>query len=180
MPEPLSLTSLLAFYGAVLSSFGFGWNVYRDLLDRPRLKVSMAIRRIVQSPDGKWYQVQPDLPVEGASEQLFLVVNVSNIGRRPVKWMGWGGKWHKREPTGGAFIIQPVALPAILKEGDSSSEFTPELKAASANVKQLFIYDSTGKNWYLSRRALKKLKQECREFQKQAVPSASGEGMKND
>jgi hypothetical protein len=67
MAEPMSLTSLLAFYGAVLSSFGFGWNVYRDLQDRPRLKVSMAIRRIVQSPDGKWYQVEPDLPVVGDS-----------------------------------------------------------------------------------------------------------------
>jgi hypothetical protein len=35
MSEALSLTSLLAFYGAAPSSIGFGWNVYRDLLDKP-------------------------------------------------------------------------------------------------------------------------------------------------
>ena len=162
--DSISLTSLLAFYGAVLSSFGFGWSVYRDLQDRPRLKIGMGVRRIVQSPDGKWYQVQPDMPVEGASKSLYLVVNVTNTGRRPVKWMGWGGKWKKREPGGGAFIIQPIALPTMLKDGDSCSEFTDDLKAAGANVKELFIYDSTGKNWYLSRRALKKLKEECHMF----------------
>ena len=71
----------------------------------------------------------------------------------------------EKKPGGGAFIIQPVALPTMLKDGDSCSEFTDDLKAASANVKELFIYDSTGKNWYLSRRALKKLKEECHMFQ---------------
>jgi hypothetical protein len=85
----LSITSLLAFYGAALSSFGAGWNFYRDLRDKARLKISVNIRRIVSSPDGKWYQVEPNLPVEGASKQLFVVVNVTNVGRRPVKWVGW-------------------------------------------------------------------------------------------
>jgi hypothetical protein len=63
---------------------------------------------------------------------------------------------------GGGFTIQPIALPTMLKEGDSCSEYTPDfLKAAGPNVKELFVYDSTGRNWYLSRRALKKLKEEC-------------------
>lgn len=149
------------------ASTGFGWNMRRDLPDRPRLKVDIAIRRMVQSPDGKVYQVHPALPVEGASEQLFVVANVTNVGRRPVKWMGWGGKYIKPEPMGKAFVIQPIALPTMLKEGESCSEYTGDLKAASANVKELFIYDSTGKNWYLSRRSLRKLKKECREFQHQ-------------
>lgn len=168
----LTLTSALAFYGAALSSIGFGWNLHKDLLDRPRLKISMGIRRMVKSPDGKVYQVVPDLLVEGASERLFLVVNVTNLGRRPVKWIGWGGRWIKPEVAGKAFIIQPIALPMMLKEGESCSEYTDELKAAGPNVAQLFVCDSTGKNWYLSRRALKKLKEECQKFQ----PPASREG----
>jgi len=162
---PISLTSVVAFYGAVLSTFGFGWNMYRDLLDKPRLKVQMGIRRLVPSPDGKVYQAQPDLPIQGSSEELFLVANVTNIGRRPVKWMGWGGEWIKPEATGGAFIIQPRALPTVLKESESCSEYTDDLKAASDNVRKLFVYDSTGKNWYISRRALRKLKEERRKFQ---------------
>lgn len=65
------------------------------------------------------------------------------------------------EDGGAAFIIHPMALPVMLKEGESCSEFTDVLEAAGKNVKELFVYDSTGKNWRLSRRELKKLKKEC-------------------
>ena len=41
-----SLTEFLAAYGALLASIGFGWNLYRDLLDRARLQVSVNVRRI--------------------------------------------------------------------------------------------------------------------------------------
>lgn len=165
MADPVSITSLMALYGVVLSSIGVVWNLYRDLQDKARLKVEMHIRRIVRSPDGKSYQVRPDLPFEGASEQLFLVVNVTNVGRRPVKWTGWGGKYQKRKPAGNLFIIPHRQLPIMLKEGDSFSVTTDDLKAAGDNVKKLFICDATGKNWYLSRRELKKLKGERHEFQ---------------
>ncbi|MGA8493310.1 MAG: hypothetical protein WB711_23005 [Terriglobales bacterium] len=160
MNEPISLTSFVAFYGAVLSSIGLGWNLYRDSHDKARLKIEMRIRRIVRSPDGKWYQLTPDMPVEGASANLFLVANVTNVGRRPIKWMGWGGRFHKPQNGKSAFLIQPAALPIMLAEGDSCSELTDDLNAAGENVKQLFVWDSTGKNWYLSRKALKELKEE--------------------
>ncbi len=180
MADPITITGLLAFYGAILSSVGLGWNLYRDLQDRARLKIEVHIRRIVRSPDGKWYQVKPDLPVEGASEKLFVVANVTNIGRRPVKWTGWGGEYHKPHQRGGnSFVILPTVLPIMLKEGESVSEMTDDLKAASADVKRLFIYDAAGKNWYLSRRALRKLKEESRESQ-QAVPAPSKAGLKSE
>jgi hypothetical protein len=166
MAEANSVTTIFAIYGALVSSFNVGWNFYRDLKDKARLKISMHIRRLVLSPDGKVYQVQPDLAIEGASEKLFLVVNVTNIGHRPVKWTGWGGKWRDPTTDGGSFIIQPVHLPVMLVEGESSSEMTDDLASASKNVKELFIYDAPGKNWYLSRRALRKLKEECRKFQR--------------
>ncbi|MGD0567034.1 MAG: hypothetical protein ABSA78_01410 [Candidatus Sulfotelmatobacter sp.] len=165
MAESLSVTSLLAFYGAVLSSFVVGWNLYRDLRDKARLRIEMRIRRIAYSPDGKWYQLNPDLRVEGASKNLFLVVNVTNVGRRPVKWTGWGGNWTTPRNGKDGFWIQPTHIPTMLVEGESSSEFTDDLQAASNDVKRLFIFDATGKNWYLSRHALKNLKVECRKFQ---------------
>jgi hypothetical protein len=162
---PDNLTKFLAAWGAILSTFGLGWTLYRDLHDRARLRLTAHVRRVVQSTDGKWYAVKPDLPVAGASEQLFIVVNVTNAGRRPVQWTGWGGKYHK--PVGGkdSFSIIPVALPKMLKEGDSHSEYTDQLNPAGENVKRLFIWDASGKNWYLSRRALGKLKEESRKFQ---------------
>lgn len=47
-----SVTGFLAVYGAILSSVGLGWNLYRDMLDRPKLKLSARVRRFVVSPTG--------------------------------------------------------------------------------------------------------------------------------
>lgn len=164
----MSLTTFLATYGALLSSVGLGWNLYRDLQNAARLKVEMHIRRIVQSPDGKWYQAAPDLPIVNASEKLFLVVNVTNVGRRPAKWTGWGGHHYKPQNGRKGFVIVPTHLPMMLPDGESASEFTDDLNAPGDGVKDLFIYDATGKSWYLSKRALKKLKEERRKLVEQS------------
>ena len=161
----VNITDVLAAYGAILASVGFGWNLYRDLLDRARLQVSANIRRIVQTPDGKWYSVRPDLGIVGASAQLFIVVDVANVGRRPVKWTGWGGKYHKRVNGKNSFTIIPVALPKMLDEAENHSEFTDSLDAAGENVRRLFIWDGAGRHWNLPRRALRELKSEARKFQ---------------
>ncbi len=163
-----NLTSFLAAWGAILSTFGLGWSLYRDFHDKARLKITAHIRRLAQSQDGKWYAVSPDLPVEGASQNLFIVVNVTNVGRRPVQWIGWGGYYE--EPVNGktAFTMIPVALPQMLNEGASHSEHSEHLNPAGENVRRLFIWDAAGKNWYLSGRALRKLKEESRKFQNQS------------
>ena len=167
MARSLGVTEILAMYGAILSSVVLAWNLYRDLCDRARLKITAHVRRIVRSTDGRWYAVAPDLQV-GASAQLYVVVKVTNVGRRPIQWSSWGGTY--RRPVNGkpCFTVVPVALPKMLGEGDSHSEFTENLNPAGENVKRLFLRDASGKNWYLSWRALKKLKQESRRFQRQA------------
>lgn len=161
----LGLTDALAAYGAILASVGFGWNLYRDLLDRPRLKLSAHVRRLVQMQGGQWYAVMPDMPVEGASEKLFVVISVTNIGRRPVQLMGWGGSYGKPVKGRKYFTVIPHALPRMLAEGQSHDEYTDELRPADENVKRLLIRDATGENWYLSWRAMNKLKEESRNFQ---------------
>ncbi|MFZ0563080.1 MAG: hypothetical protein WAM43_15800 [Terriglobales bacterium] len=160
MLEQISITSLLAAYGAILSSVGLGWNLYRDLHDRARLKVIAHPRRIAQSALGdKVYAVAPRLPVV-ASEQLFVLMDVTNVGRRPVRWDGWGGKYYKPVNGKSSFLVVPKHLPKMLYEGESHCEFASDMVAGIENVKQMFVWDAAGKNWYLSRRNLKKLKEE--------------------
>jgi hypothetical protein len=155
-----ALTKFLAAWGAIVSTFGMGWTLYRDLLDRAKLQVTCAVRRITRGADGKYFAVDPNLPVQ-ASEQLYVVMNVVNIGRRPVMWQGWGGRYHEREEEGTAFFIVGSNLPMMLQEGQSHSEMTPledNLKPASENVRQLYMWDPSGKEWSLSRKELKRLK----------------------
>lgn len=160
----ITITDVLAAYGAILASVGFGWSLYRDLLDRARLQMDANVRRIVQSTDGKRYVVRPDSGIAGVSAQLFVVLDVANVGRRPVKWMGWGGKYHKRVNGKDSFAVVPVALPKMLDEGENHSEFTDSLDVAGENVKRLFIWDASGRHWNLSRRGLRELKSEARKF----------------
>jgi hypothetical protein len=162
--SPDNLTKFLAAWGAILSTFGLGWTLYRDLLDRAKLQISAKVRRLARGLDGRYFAVAPDLPVQ-AADQLFVVMSVVNVGRRPVMWQGWGGKYHKREPEGTAFFIVGQSLPKMLQEGESHSEMTElndDLKPASDNVKKLYVWDPAGREWALSRKQLKKLKEEAR------------------
>ena len=161
-----NLTKFLAAWGAILSTFGLGWTLYRDLLDRGKLQISANIRRIGMSTDGRYYAVAPHVKVE-ATEKFFVVMTVVNVGRRPVMWQGWGGKYFKREAEGTGFYIVPEGLPKMLEEGQSHSELTAlenDLRPANDNVKELFVWDTTGKHWKLSKKQLRELRKEARKF----------------
>jgi hypothetical protein len=164
-PPPDRRTQFLATWGAILATFGLGWNLYRDLLDRGKLQISARVRRIGMSADGKYYAVSPNVNVQ-AYQKLFVVMGVVNVGRRPVLWQGWGGKYHKREDEKNAFYIVGRGLPKMLQEGESHSELTDleaNLMPASENVKKLYVWDAAGKEWKLSRKQLKGLKKEARD-----------------
>jgi hypothetical protein len=162
MKEPITLTGLLALYGAVLSSIGLGWNLYRDLHDRARLKLTAQLRRIVPSAlgGGQIYSVSPDLPIEGRSDILYVFMTVTNVGRRPVRWNGWGGEYSKPVNGGKSFVVVPVGLPKMLNEGESHSEFTDEVHGKIDNIRRLKVWDASGKSWYVPWRMFRKLKKE--------------------
>lgn len=162
---PDYLTKFLAAWGAILSTLGLGWTLYRDLLDRAKLQVSAKVRRITRGLDGKYFALAPNLPIQG-SEKLFVVMNVVNVGRRPVMWKGWGGRYRKPDADGPAFFIVGQDLPKMLQEGESHSEMTElqdDLKPASNNVARLYVWDPAGNEWALSRKQLQQLKKEARE-----------------
>lgn len=163
---PTWLTPLLAIWGAFLSSVALGWNLYRDLTSRPKAKVEAKIRRIVIVPGGQWYAAAPNLNLQGASQQLFVVMSVVSVRSRPIRWQGWGGVYKKPVAGKTGFVIIPRGLPVSLKDGDTHSEYT-ELEAngypADDNVKRLQAWDSTGKNWKMSLWAMRKLRKEVKE-----------------
>jgi hypothetical protein len=64
----------------------------------------------------------------------------------------------------------------MLQEGESHSEMTlleDNLKPASDNVKKLYVWDPAGKEWSLSRKQLKKLRQEA----KQAIATQNAQNV---
>jgi hypothetical protein len=168
-PDPIIptwLTPLLAIWGAFLSSVALGWNLFRDLTDRPKVKVEAKVRRIVVIPGGQWYAAAPNLEIQGASQQLFIVMSIVNVRRRPVRWQGWGGVYKVPENGKKGFVVIPRGLPKSLNEGDTHSEYT-ELETnghpVNETVKRLQAWDSTGRNWKISWLRMRKLRREARE-----------------
>ncbi len=157
----------LAVYGALLSSVTFGWNLLRDQRDRAKLKLTANVRKFVIGTDGKWFAVSPDFEAQAVDEHLYVVLSVVNVGRRPIQWQGWGGKYY--EPVNGkkGFNIIGRDLPRMLNEYESHQEFTPlmnDLRPVNENVRKLYMWDASGKEWTLSRRQLKRLRHQATVF----------------
>lgn len=145
----LNLTTFLAVWGAILSSIMLGWTLYRDLRDRPKVKLSARLRIMGrQAGDGALYVADPKLNIEGAGDQLFIVVSVVNIGRRRFRWKALGGTY--KTPVNGrkSFSVRTRYLPKILEEQEALDEIA-DLNAdvARGNIKSLKIWDGSGNVW---------------------------------
>jgi hypothetical protein len=165
-------TMAMAIYAAVLSTITFGWNLFRDLRDRGKLKISAAVRRIVIGEDGSKFSVKRDFPAEGASEQLFIVMTVANIGRRPMRWEGWGGLYKESYNGKKGFVCIPRHLPKILAEKENHQEYTElEDEFDPDNIKKLHIWDGADGEWKLSWWQLRKLVKEAKEARAANAPT---------
>jgi hypothetical protein len=160
----MSLTTVLAIYAAIVSSIGVGWNVYRELHDRSRVKISVSLMRISTGADGRQFTVAPHLPIESASAAVHVVVKITNVGRRPVLLQGWGGEWKIPENGKDKFVVISQGLPRMLKGHESHQEFTPDLSVVSPNIKALFVWDSSGKNYYVSNKKLRETVEQARQL----------------
>jgi hypothetical protein len=150
----MSLTTILAIYAAILSSICLGWNLYRELHDRPRVKVLISLMRIATGTDGRQFAFAFHLPIENANADVHVVVKITNAGRRPVLLQGWGGEWKIPEKGKDKFVVISQGLPRMLKGHESHQEFTPDLSVVCPNIKALFVWDSSGKNWCVSNKEL--------------------------
>jgi len=50
----------------------------------------------------------------------------------------------------------------MLKGHESHQEFTPDLSVVSPNIKALFVWDSSGKNWCVSNKELRETVEQAR------------------
>lgn len=166
-------TAAIACYGAVLATITFGWNLFRDLRDRGKIKIHASVRRIVEGPAGARYSITPDFPAVGASEKLYIVMTVANVGRRPMRWEGWGGHYKKNYKGQPSFLCIPHHLPKILAEKEIHQEFTElEEEFDLNNLKRLYIWDGLDGEWKLSWWQLRKLRSEAKESRARQMESA--------
>jgi hypothetical protein len=137
----MDITGLLAFYGTIVSTAALVWNIIRDSRDRSRVKLEAMI--------GKLY---PD-----HTDRDYLVLTMTNVGRRPVQIKGWYGLRKRRSDDERGLIVVTQGLPRILNEAESHHEFCIDLTLLNKDLQKLYVSDSAGREWKLPRKRMNRL-----------------------
>lgn len=103
--------------------------------------------------------------IQGLDDKLYVVMSVTNVGRRKMRWTGWGGKYRSRVRGKEGFLVSPLHLPHTLDEQEYLDEWTLlDQQFVDGNVKRLYIWDVAGRNWYVSRRNMRALQVDIKKF----------------
>lgn len=165
-------TKLVAFYGALVATFTVGWNVYRDLHEQARLKLSTMVGHSIKNGVISHAFAIEEWPEKFKNIAPSLYLTITNVGRRVVIVQNWTIRTD-RSKTGKDHYFYPLfALPKALKEGEYVVEHTDDLSLLLDGAKQIYAWDSCGKKWSLPRHEFRKLREEVRniEVERQAAP----------
>jgi len=146
----MSLTEFAAFFGAIASLVAIIWNIIRALRDKPKLKIDARIEK----------QFRTDAVFDKFPNKRYrdyLIITVTNIGRRPLVVKSWG--WMKKKGKEGnrRITFGALHLPRMLNEGEYHTETTAPLSTLSSDIENIFVQDSVGREWEAKRKNLKRL-----------------------
>lgn len=138
----ITITELLATLAVCLSTLAITWNILRDINDKGKLQLKVMIGKLL--PDH--------------ADKEYLIVTITNIGRRPLLVQQWAAE-EKKKVKGKRRVsyFVPYSLPRMLREGEYCIERTEDLSILSSNLKRIFVWDSAGKYWNVSRKDMRRL-----------------------
>ena len=146
-----TITTILAIWGAMLSSIAIGWNLYRDISQRGRLRVNCYLGKIVDE-------------ARGLDPKNYIVWNITNVGKEPSILTTIGGAFQDSH-----FLIKTRnQLPLTLKPGEYILEYSDGIEIFEKDLKYLWAIDSIGKYYKAPRKQMKIL---FKDYPKQKMES---------
>ena len=137
--KDISVTTWLAVYGAILSSILLGWNLYRDLTDKGKLKVHCYVGKFVTEKGT-------------IDDRPHLVLRLTNTGRRPINVTTLGGRTKQKQ-----FVFPLRGLPKMLAAGEEALKFWGDLSVLDDNLVSIWALDSLGNKYKVKKKVLKDL-----------------------
>ena len=129
----MNTTDVLAWYGTIVASLTGCWTIYRDLLNRGRLRVDAYLG--MKSGPGR---IDP---------KDHLVYSITNIGRRSIYVTRVGGAQGNK-----TFTIPDPSLPKCLYPGEFFEVSTKDLDFLNQELHCLAAWDSLGKIYKVKRK----------------------------
>lgn len=137
-PLWISLGSLL------VSGVALGWNIYRDAIDRGKLRLSCYIGMIGQ-------------PGVGIVADNLLIWAVTNIGRQPVMASKIGGTRKAKPHTWLLLPPKGEPLPKMLKPGETYTGYSDDLPHIPTDIETLWTMDTLGRTYRAPRRQVREI-----------------------
>lgn len=132
----MEITTILAIWGAIVSTFVLGWNVFRDLSDKGKIKVTCFIGNEIGG------LANPEKDV--------LVYTITNVGKKPIYIKLIGGAFTKKH-----FLITSRQIPKMLQPGEYIVESTEDMSMFEKDLKHLWVVDSLDNYWKISKKNMK-------------------------
>lgn len=172
------LTRALALLGAatsilalLVSLVSLAWTIWRDIRDTGRPQITLMVGQMLQAR-GLARPAIRSAPA-GSSPGLdyeHLFVFVTNAGRQPITIAKIGGfsgprlgirlpgfTWRRQ-----GWVLHTRNLPKILQPTESVTEWFDDARDG-VDIRVLYVWDSTGKGWRVSNRALRQIRKRIRE-----------------
>lgn len=132
----MDITTFLAIWGAIISTFVLGWTIYRDLSEKGKIKVSCFIGNQV----GGFANPEKDV----------LVYTITNVGKKPIYIKLIGGAFTQKH-----FLLSSSQIPKMLQPGEYIVESSEDLSIFDRDLKHLWVIDSLDNYWKISKKNMK-------------------------
>lgn len=155
----MALDDNVAIYAAIIATISLGWKIYTDLLDRPRIKVTVAIH---SSPfDFHISGPTPEALIQNyppaINKPFYVGVKAVNEGRRPITVVAGGLYLSDRTATPVIdFVRHLELLPKKLNEGEDCTVYA-DLKGFASTLEhsgfrggklRAWVRDATGHRYW--------------------------------
>lgn len=170
----------IALFSFLVSAIALGWNIYRDCVDRPKIKIKAYIAtstplQHTSSADliSQIFQISEPLninmeAVREITDQIntsteILYVEVTNIGKKPIIIRGHEFQLDNKN------MVMPILMeqfhnkklePYERLQVAFPNEILGELSKIAKQIQAFCIYDTHGKKWKLANEDLVKLKKD--------------------
>jgi hypothetical protein len=138
------ITILISLYAALLSTAVFVWNIINSIRDKGRIKIGGFFGH----------------SIDGFSEpKKVLYFEFVNVGSKPITTCNFGGYFKKRFVKEGkkGFVVTTPGILKKLDPGDRLQVTFETFDVIDHTVKNLLVYDTTGKGHKMSNKLLRSL-----------------------
>lgn len=147
-PNLWTPTGFIALWGAILGTVTLVWNIRRDVIDRPKLKVTPYVAQVGAQGVGVI--------------AIVLTYSLVNVGRRQITVVNVGGKvkHHPTNATNFVLLCDPEfgRLPQTLGHSQTCSVSCRDLSVLNDNLEACYAMDSTGKCWNATTKSMEQLR----------------------